>query len=633
MMLSPRRNVGKTLFGCIALMSVAACSGIERTQPGPRSSRASRDIAVPQILRGTVASEGVLQGFRPVVVHGHGLVVGLDGTGASDVPPDVRAHMVATAARHGIGSERSGWGNLSPEALLDSPDTAVVVVEGVIPPGSPAGTRFDVRVVAFPTSSTESLEGGRLYTAELVPRVRPSRIPQMLPLTGSRQPAALAQAGGPVFINPFVEPKDTERDTVNRRTGRILNGGVVVRDMPLKLRLITPSHTRASILQSAINTRFPQEPGQPDPTARGESDESIEITVPPSFHDRTETFVELLRHTTIRQVGVEAVAVTIRRHLLENPATARAASWRWQALGPRALPTVRDLYDTPEELPRLAALRAGANLNDPLVGPHLIDMAESGSADSRRQAIDLLAEMGLNPLIDRALRALLNDQDVEIRLAAYEALAQRRDPAIRRTAVDDKFVLDVVESDKPMVYITQIGLPVVAAFGRDLSINLPVTVSAWSRRFMIKGDLADERIEVYYRPPDATQGAVHRVTPDLATIVEFLGRSTSVERPEPGLGFSYSEVVGVLHQIWRQGYLDADFKAEQDRILAAIIRQEGQETMTERPEFTEGDLGPPEPPTSDEPESPSVSELDRLVPALPSPEPRPPAPGPPAAPR
>ena len=43
-------------------------------------------------------------------------------------------------------------------------DTAVVVVEGLIPPGATEGTRFDLRVFAHPMTSTTSLEGGRLYT-------------------------------------------------------------------------------------------------------------------------------------------------------------------------------------------------------------------------------------------------------------------------------------------------------------------------------------------------------------------------------------------------------------------------------------------------------------------------------------
>ncbi|MCH6551821.1 MAG: flagellar basal body P-ring protein FlgI, partial [Planctomycetes bacterium] len=524
------------------LLSAVGCSGIEKAAPRPRSARADAAfrITVPQIMRGTVASETILDGYRPVVVRGYGVVVGLNGTGSRDLPPDVRAHMIQEASRNGIGLESSGFGNVSPERFLDSMDTAVGVVEGLIPPGATEGTRFDVRVYAHPMTSTTSLEGGRLYTAELRPVVR-----RGLPPTGSRQAAAIARARGEVFINPFAEPGAVDRDTIQRKAGRILNGGIVTRDIILKLRLATPSHTGAEILQNAINARFPQEPTQHDLTARGESDEAIQITVPPSYQDQPQEFVQLLRHTTIRQAGTEQIANTIRRHVLENPADAIAATWRWQALGPRVLPVIRGLYDHPDERPRLAALQAGAKLDDALVVPHLIELTRSSSLETRQRSIELLARMDINPVIDQALRKLLDDDEVEVRLASYEALCQRRDPSIERFPVDDKFIVDVVPSQRPLIYITQTGVPRVALFGTQVAIRRPVTMTAWSQRFMIKADTADDLVEVYYRPPNAARGVIHRVEPDLPRFVRFLGHTTQVEHPRAGLGLSYSEVIGV----------------------------------------------------------------------------------------
>lgn len=590
-------------IACAVLTALAVapgCSDIERTPRPMRPSRADilANLDIPQIMRGTIAAETILDGYNAVQVFGNGLVVGLDGTGASDIPPSVRAFMLATAARHGIGQESMGWGEVTPAQLIDSPNSAVVVVEAIVPPGAVKGTRFDVNVFAYPTSSTSSLEGGRLYTTALIPRVLPDDTVQLLPPTGSQQPATLAEASGPLLLNPFAEPGSTARDTINLRSGRIPYGGVVSKDLPLKLRLIAPSHARALLIQDAINTRWPREPGQPNDTAHGENDEAIAIHVPPSFSHRTREFAELLLHTTIRQTAAEQVAMTIRRHLLANPADAEHASWRWRALGPRSIPAIRDLYDSPDELPRMAALRAGALLDDALAAEPLIEMARNGSAGARREAIELLAQMQLNPVIDVALRELVNDGDVQIRLAAYEALVKRGDPSVRRFSVDDKFVVDVVDAAKPMIYVTLQGMPRLAIFGEALAIDRPVTVSAWSRRFMIRGDSEDPTVEVYFRAPDALEGVIHEVEPDLAGFIRFLGHTPVVQQPLPGLGMSYGEVVGILHQIWRQGYLAADFEAEQDPILAAMLRERPRLTPAERPEFGQDghdDLPQPEP--------------------------------------
>lgn len=599
-----------SLVGCAIALSAIGCTGIEKAPPRPRSARVDKSkfqIDAPQVMRGTVASQAILDGYRPVVVHGYGVIVGLNGTGSRDLPPDVRSYMIQECTRNGVGQESSGYGQVSPERFLDSMDTAVVIVEALIPPGASEGTHFDVRVIAHPLTSTTSLEGGRLYTADLRPALG-----RRLPPTGSRQASAIARARGDIFINPFAEPGATSRDTIERRGGRILDGGILTKDINLKLRLATPNHAAASYLQQAINTRFPQEHNQRKKTAHGESDESIEINVPPSYHDSTEEFIQLLMHTSIRQVGPESIAGTIKRHLLAHPSTAIAASWRWQAIGPRALPVIQDLYDYPEELPRLAALRAAARLNDPYAAPHLIDMAEKGSGDVRLQAIALLADMGSNPLIDRTLHKLLNDEDVEIRLAAYEGLLNRGGRFIDRISVDGKFTIDVIASDKPMLYVTQIGRPRLAVFGPDLKISQPIFANAWSNRFIVK-DLDDETLEVYYRSPNSQKGSITKVSPNLYEFLFFLGHTSTVTDPRAGLGFSYGEAMGLIHQIWRQGYLKADFKAEQDRILAAIMRQRRDISEDLRPEFVdingEGNQSPLQEKQPDD-----VSELQLLDP-------------------
>lgn len=612
------------IFLCLFLVALStACETVEKAKPKPSSAKADRTIPldVPQIMRGTVASEAVLVGFKPIVARGYGLVVGLNGTGSRDEPAVLRQFMISEMARQGIGSEQKGFGHLKPEAMLDSLNTAVVIVEAIIPPAAIKGTRFDLRVYAHPMTSTTSLEGGQLYTTELRPVVTPG-----LPPVGSRQANALGEGGGPVFVNPFAGPAGTDVDNIDRTYGRVLNGGSVLKDIPIKLRLTNPSHNAAYTLQNAIQARFPQESGQMFPTARGESDEAIEITVPPSYRDHTFEFIELLRHTSLYQGAAESTANSVKRIVIANPGDARAAAWRWQALGVRALPIIKEMYDYSEEQPRLAALQAGARLSDPLVVPSLIELARSGSTAARKEAIDLMGRMDVNPAIDIALRRILNDENVDIRLAAYDASIKRRDPLLQRERVDNRFMIDVVESDKPTVYIAQFGQPRIVIFGRDLSISQPLTSTVWPGRLLIKGDSGEADVEVFFRDEETGQSITNRVKPNLVDFVRFLGHTSTIERPQPGLSLSYGQTVGVLHRIWRQGYLSADFKAEQDRLLAQILDQEREQAVIERPEFADEILEfDPELPEGTGPTSPA-SDLDRLEPIVPPPAPAEPAP-------
>ena len=581
-------------FGIAALLSLVlgACGElVEKVPDRPKQARLNSTnfvLDVDPMMRGTVASETAIAGLEPVIVRGYGLVVGLDGTGGRLMPAEVRAMMVQELARRGIGNPGSGF-ELKPEAMLNSPDTAVVIVEGIIPPGATKDTKFDLRIAALPGTDVTSLEGGRLYSTDL----RPGPL-----LIGSRQARILAQGKGNIFINPFVEPGATNKDAVNRLVGRILDGGKVSSDIPLKLKLATSSHSRSRTIQSAINSTFPREPKQRAETARGENADSIELTVPPSFDGKTEEFIELVRHVPLDTTATEVTALAVRRALIANPGSARAAMWRFRALGKRALPVLQDLYSYGEENPRMAALEAGAALDDALAASPLVEMAKSSTTDNRIRAIGLLSRFGFNPDINLGLRPLLDDSDPDIRLAAYETLLKRKDPAIRIMDIDDKFDVVLIPSDKRMIYITQSGRPTVALFGDETAVGRPLTHSTWGNRLMFKADENDDDLQIFYRPSEEVRAEIQLVDRHLSELIPFLGHTVTVEKPLPGIGLSYGETIGAIHSLWRAGHIDSDFKAEQDRIQAAILRRQSQEDEANRPEFEPEPDGDPTQPGS-----------------------------------
>ncbi len=561
------------------LLLLTACGElVEHIPDRPKQDRAAATkfvLDVDPIMRGTVASETAVAGLSPVVVRGYGLVVGLKESGGRLMPAEVRAMMLQELARHGVGNPGTGV-DATPESMLNSPDTAVVVVEGVIAPGSIRGTKFDLRVSALPGSDVTSLEGGRLYTTEM----RPGPL-----LIGSKQAQILAQGKGNVFINPFVEVGATNVDAVNRLVGRILDGGEVSKDLPLKLRLATSSHTRARTIQSAICSTFPREPRQKHETAHGENADSIEITVPPSYEGRSEDFIELVRHVPLDTSATEVTAMAIRRALIANPGSARDAMWRFRALGKRALPVIQDLYDYTEEDPRIAALEAGAALDDALVAAPLVSMAASGTIANRLRAITLLGKLGYNPDVDIGLRPLLNDPDPDIRLSTYETLVKRQDRSVSMLDIDGKFDIALIPSTIPMIYIAQSGRPTIAIFGAETAVSRPLTHAAWGNRLMIKADAGDSELQIFYRPDPEARAEIQIVEPQLPELLAFLGHQVTVEKPMPGIGLSYGETIGAIHSLWRAGFIKADFKAEQDRVLAAILRNHDDEDKIIRPEF------------------------------------------------
>ena len=160
-------------------------------------------------------------------------------------------------------------------------------------------------------------------------------------------------------------------------------------------------------------------------------------------------------------------------------------------MGP-ALATTRGLYDAPERRVREAALKAGAWLDDPLVLPHLEVFAESEDPELRRLAAVLMAELPWDPRLEFALTKLVDDAELDIRLAAYEALVDLGSSTVRRVRFHPEFEVDLVDSTSPLIYVTQTLIPRVVVFApqhelaaRCLQIWPPKTSWRWQRRATI----------------------------------------------------------------------------------------------------------------------------------------------------
>ena len=70
----------------------------------------------------------------------------------------------------------------------------------------------------------------------------------------------------------------------------------------------------------------------------------------------------------------------------------------------------------------------------------------------------------------------------------------------------------------------------------------------------------------------------------ILVVVLLLAHEQTIENPNPGMNLTYSEVVGVLHALWKRQYVAADFKAQQDRVMAELRRGAMRTEYEARPE-------------------------------------------------
>lgn len=608
----------------LAVASLALPAGLiscDTTPPPPprRTEPVVRDV--PAVLTNTIGAVSTMNGTEPIVVFGYGLVVGLNGTGGGILDEALAAQMELEMSRRDISSSINYQGSAiqgkSPKELLRDKNVAVVLVQAAIPPAAPKGMKFDAYVTAI---NATSLEGGLLWTTTMFIQTGPSFT------IGSVRGRGLALANGPIFINPFTDPA-VDRDGVSRRTGRVLAGGTVTEPLKMEIVLDEQSHARARRMVEAINTRFPEEPGSRGKTAMGRTGQSIALTVPPSMFDEAGKFVQIVRHLQIDIAAPELFAKRYTDALKDQPWMATDIQYCLIGIGgDPAIRFARGLYDYPEIVPRMTALRVGAELGDHKCAEHLIRIAQMSSGPERLEAISMLRDIDGGPMIDVTLRELLKSTELLVRVTAYEALAARaqgnakvralREAAavarntgdfsvdnpthrdvllrgaipgdnlqgVRREIIADKFQLDLVPYGEPMIYVTQQGQPRIVLFGGPLKLEKPVLVTAWDDRLILTADSDSEKHHLYYRDYRTGKTSRQDLDDSLENLIAFLARRSNMSDPRPGLDLTYSEVVGALYALHQKRGVICSFATETDKLRAQLAEAGQASAPKTRPE-------------------------------------------------
>ncbi len=549
---------------------------------------AHRDV--PDYLKGTVYEYTDLGGTEPFPVSGYGLVAHLHGTGGSHAPTPVRTFMIKELGRHEFGSLGSGLG--SPEQLLASKDVTIVRVDGYLPPGARSGsdwsTWFDIRVTALPESEATSLAHGVLYETDLkVNGANPAD-------PGNGMVTVKAQAAGEVFVNPKYV-LDTRTDTPaarrSRRSGVVLSGGRTMTDQPLTLRLRAPERQMARAIERRIVDRFQDvvdddlrsaagdDAASSKKIANAEDEAVINIYVPKAYDRNWEHFAGLVKYLYLNGGDTRfaaAQAKILADEALKPDAPLQEISYCLEGLGKPALYAIDPLMSNSKPDIRFAAARAAAFLKDPAAVPILLSIAQTPGDPFRVNAVQVLGELPATPRVDRLCRTLLNSDEAFVRFEAYNALTRHGDGSVYTRWITngkrERFALDLVPSDAlPTVRASRQGVPRIAVFGNELSLELPLMFSCLDGRLTISTDVDGKVVTLFYRGSELPKPVTVLTSARLPEVVAALaGDGTTGGASTLHLG--YADVVAVLQALVEQQKIAGT--AGEHRMLASFVLQD-----------------------------------------------------------
>jgi len=515
---------------CVA-MTLGGCSWWE----GKVVRSQSPDVAeAGQATVRLVGDLAVPFGMFPVKVEDVGLVTELHGTGCDPAPSPQRQVLIGEMQTRGVES---------PNAVLASPNTALVLVRGVLPPGIQKGDRFDVEVRTLSRSETTSLRGGWLLETELK---------ELAVLNNQiRGGHPLGHATGAVMVDPSA---DGSKDHVLRNRGRVLGGGVALKSRPLAL-VLKPE--RQSVLNSArietaVNKRFHCiRKGTKVGVAKAKTDEYIELQVHPTYKDNIQRYVQVVRAIALRESETERQKRLARlgRQLLD-PISASRAALQLEAIGTGAVDVLGEGIEATDPEVRFYSAEALAYLDQREAAEPLAEAARNEPA-FRVFALAALSAMD-DLLAADHLRELLNGSSAETRYGAFRALSamNRNDPTVAGERLGGQFSYHVLDtSGVPMIHVTRSRRPEIVLFGRDQRLSTPLMVDA-GNRIMIVGNKPDEVAVSKFAVGEMDQKRIvsNRIDDVIRAIVE--------------LGGTYPDVVQALQEAKRKDALLSRFEVD-----------------------------------------------------------------------
>ncbi len=466
------------------------------------------------------------QGLDYVKIEAVALAMGLDGTGSDPAPSSQRATLLTEMAREKVDS---------PNRVLASPDTSLVLLRTVLRPGIQEGDRIDVEVRVPARSETKSLRSGWVLQA---------RMSELAALDGViRAGHVLAVAEGPILVDP-----SSEGDNAEAVRGRILGGAVATKSRSLGLIIGHEHQSKRLLLEitKAINLRMHvYRGGRKEGVATPKDEQYIEIAVHDRYKENVGRQIRVLREVVIDESSSELQhRLTLLEAQLLDPLTASKASLRLEAIGgEQAIEVLERGAGSADPEVRFYAAEALAYLDQTSAVEPLIASARNERA-FRVNALAALSTMD-NVLAYEALRSLLSTNSIETRYGAFRSLwlMNENDPMVTGERLGGQFTYHVLDVEgPPVVHLTRSHRPEIVLFGVGQTLELPLMLDA-GRHILVNGMHGSEITVSKFIAGQEPQKRV--VPPTVDAVVRAI-----VE-----LGGAYPDVVQALQQAKRDGAL------------------------------------------------------------------------------
>ncbi len=474
---------------------------------------------------------------RPANVHaakieGVALIRGLQGTGA-DEPPSTYQQILLQDMLRDDNLKRTA------KSQIASFNTAIGLMEAVVPPGARKGDRLDVSIKFLPTSEATSIQNGYVENGELY---------QYMATDIIRRGYTLGRVNGYVTLDPDLVEK---KSPVAYKQGKIIGGAVVARSRPIWLELKEDQGSIgiAQRLEDVVNKRFSYTKagyaGKYKVAEAKSGATRINLEVPEEYRDNVIRYVNVVCAISFYETADELNDRIDRlSEELLVPETSEFAAVQLEAIGPnnaKVVDAIKRGMESSNEAVRFNSAITSSYFNIRSERRQTAQILAEFARDNATYRPASLATLGVCMKtsfdVDEELRKLLGADNIETRYGAFRALWTRNpsDYMIQGENLNDQFSFHCLNcGGAPYVHITQSDRPEIVLFNADaiylrgsvdVEANPRLTIRSEEDGIIVKkyeaSDGVDEQRRVGYKVSDVIR-AIVEIGGTYPDVVSFL---------------------------------------------------------------------------------------------------------------
>lgn len=479
---------------------------------------------------------------RPANVHaakieGVTLVRGLNGNGA-DEPPSTYQQLVLQDLQRDTEKKRTA------KSQIASLDTAIVMLEAIVPPGARKGDRLDVSVKLLPNTEASSLQNGYIEDGELY---------QYLAVDTIRRGYQLGKVDGFVTLDPDLVEKNSP---IAYKQGKIIGGAVVTRSRPIWLEIKEDERTAgvAQRIEDVINKRFSYTragyAGKKKVAQAKAGAARINLEVPEEYRDNIIRYVNVVCAISFFE-STDELNERIDRlaEQLLVPENSEFASIQLEAIGSnnaKVVDAIERGLNSPNDMVRFNSAITSAYFNlrqDRQQTARILAEFARTNSTLRPASLAILSYcMKTSFDVDAELRKLLSDPNIETRYGAFYALRTRNpsDYMIQGENMANQFAYHCLNcGGAPYVHISQSRRPEIILFNADqiflqgdieVEANPRMTIRSEDDEIIVKryeaSDGVDEQRSVGFKLDDVVR-AIVEIGGTYPDVVSFLTKAKS----------------------------------------------------------------------------------------------------------